>query len=440
MAFVHPQSCECTKTELDLFAVPPTQTSIESGNWVEYIPISALAHGLPIEFNIIGSGQDYVDLANTQLYVKVKITRGNDQDIDGTDHVAPINLTLHSLFSEVDFKLNDTLISSTNNMYPYRAYLETLLSYGEDAKKSQLTSSLYYKDVAGHMEEADPTAAGAANSGMVKRNSFFLQGRTCELLGGIHCDMMFQERYLPSDVGFRLRFVRSKDAFSLLSDTPNVAHKIKIEECKLYVRKVKLSPSLIVAHAKAFEVGNAKYPVRRVVCKTFTVSAGNMSASQENLFSGDLPSRMVITMVDNDAFSGLYTKNPFNLKHYDLNNLKVYIDGQQQYIRPLEFNYTADQYIFGYMSLFSGTGKERKDEGGDVSREDFSNGYALYAFDLTPDLGEGDHFNLSRDGTVRVDMSFRVALPNTINVIVYAEFQSVIELDRNRNVICDFTN
>ena len=28
MAFVHEQSCECTKSELDLFSVPPTQTSM----------------------------------------------------------------------------------------------------------------------------------------------------------------------------------------------------------------------------------------------------------------------------------------------------------------------------------------------------------------------------------------------------------------------------
>ena len=41
MAFVHPQSCECIKSELDIFAVPPTQTSIEHGQYVEYNPIAA---------------------------------------------------------------------------------------------------------------------------------------------------------------------------------------------------------------------------------------------------------------------------------------------------------------------------------------------------------------------------------------------------------------
>ena len=35
MAFAHNMSCECAKSELDLFSVPPNQTSMEYGNWVE---------------------------------------------------------------------------------------------------------------------------------------------------------------------------------------------------------------------------------------------------------------------------------------------------------------------------------------------------------------------------------------------------------------------
>ena len=92
------------------------------------------------------------------------------------------------------------------------------------------------------------------------------------------------------------------------------------------------------------------------------------------------------------------------------------------------------------MSLFSGTGKLQKDEGNDIERNDFPGGYAIYAFDLTPDLAEEGHLNLARDGTVRVDMKFANALANTINVIAYAEFENIIEIDRNRNVLFDYTN
>ena len=128
MAFIHPQSCECVKSELDLFSVPPTQTSIESGSWVEYNPISTITDATPIEFVINGSGADYVDMANTQLLVRAKITRPGGENITPDHHVGPVNLLLHSLFSEVELKINDTLVTSTNNTYPYRAYIETLWS------------------------------------------------------------------------------------------------------------------------------------------------------------------------------------------------------------------------------------------------------------------------------------------------------------------------
>ena len=77
-------------------------------------------------------------------------------------------------------------------------------------------------------------------------------------------------------------------------------------------------------------------------------------------------------------------------------------------------------------------------EGIYIDREDYANGYALYAFDLTAELGEDDHFRLLRQGSVRLGLKFAVALPATATVVAYAEFENVIEVDRDRNVIFDF--
>ena len=439
MAFVHPQSCECVKSELDLFSVPPTQTSIESADFVEYNPISSLSDDTPIEFSVSGSGQDYIDLANTQLLVRAKILKGDGGNIEGTDNVGPVNLLLHSLFSEVEVKLNDTLVTSANNTYAYRTYLETLLSYGPAAKQSHLTGALFYKDV-GNLDDNNPRANNATNTALVKRHSFTNGSAVVDMIGYIHSDLFFQDKYLPGEVSVRMRLVRNKNAFCLMSNAEAPTYKIKITDCKLYIRKVKLSPSVFLAHAKAFEKNTAKYPVRRVICKTFTVPQGDLNCSKENLFAGQLPTRLVIGCVDNDAFNGSYAKNPFNFKHYNLRQLQVYLDGQQQHIKPLEPNFTANQYVNAFMTLFSGTGKQHKDEGNFIDRTNYNSGYALYAYDLTPDLAEEGHFNLAREGSVRVDMKFGTPLPNTINVIAYAEFENVIEIDRNRNVIFDYTN
>ena len=68
----------------------------------------------------------------------------------------------------------------------------------------------------------------------------------------------------------------------------------------------------------------------------------------------------------------LRQKNPFNFKHYSLSQLKVYLDGQILTAKPIEPNFDQGQYITGYNSLFSGSGKHFKDEGNAISREDYS--------------------------------------------------------------------
>jgi hypothetical protein len=67
-------------------------------------------------------------------------------------------------------------------------------------------------------------------------------------------------------------------------------------------------------------------------------------------------------------------------------------------------------------------------------------GFALYAFDLSPILTDSKSFSLARQGTVRVDMTFGEALPSTVTIVSYAEFENFIEIDRNRNVVHDFNN
>ena len=433
MAFVHEQSCECTKSELDLFSVPPTQTSMEQGSWVEYHPMTTVTDGSPIEFDISGTGEDYIDFANTMLYVKAKVTQNNGDDLAADAAVGPVNLFLHSLFSQVDISLNGTLITASTNTYPYRALLETLLSYGEDAKKTQLTSALFYKDQAGRMDSVD-FAAAAVNEGLAKRRTLVAESRTFDMMGRLHADMFFQDRYLLNEVGVKIKLVRSKDLFCLMG-----ACKVRILHASMFVRKVKLTPSVFLAHARTLERGTAKYPIRRVVCKSFTVPQNYLDVSHEKLFSGQLPTRVVVGLVRNDAFNGHAGRNPFNFQHFNLSEISLYLDGHQQHaVRPIQPDYEHGQYIRGYHSLFAGTGKICKDEGLYISREDYGNGYALYAFDLTADLGEDDHFSLLRQGSVRLALKFAQALPQTVTVVAYAEFENVIEIDRDRNVVFDF--
>ena len=76
MAVLHTHSCECLKSEIFLFEIPPTQTTIESSHCVQSKPISSLTDDSPIEFVLPGNGEEYIDLAHTMLSLRVELGLG----------------------------------------------------------------------------------------------------------------------------------------------------------------------------------------------------------------------------------------------------------------------------------------------------------------------------------------------------------------------------
>jgi hypothetical protein len=48
MNFLHSKLQECTKSELDLFSIPQTQTSLEKGQWIDSQPVSSVSASNPI--------------------------------------------------------------------------------------------------------------------------------------------------------------------------------------------------------------------------------------------------------------------------------------------------------------------------------------------------------------------------------------------------------
>ena len=105
--------------------------------------------------------------------------------------VAPVNNFLHSMFSRVDLHLSNKLISSISDTYPYRAYIENLLSYNADRKSTHFKASvLRAEDTATHFNTLDRKTD---NSGLQTRMNAILQSKTAEIFGRLHLDLCQQE-------------------------------------------------------------------------------------------------------------------------------------------------------------------------------------------------------------------------------------------------------
>ena len=441
MNFVHQKSEECTKTELDLFSVPPTQVSLEKGLWVDHQPVSSVSDAGPITFVCPGT-EDYTDLPKTILVVRAKVTKADGTDLDADERVGIVNNFLHSLFEQVYVFLKQKQVTQATGTYAYRAYLETLLNYGPAAKRSQLTAAMFYKYTAGKMDVANPLLAAAnANLGLKERYTFSHESGILEMAGPLFCDVFRSERLLLSFVDLKVILNRNVNEFCLMTSEDDEDYRVKLTEAYLNIRKVKVSPSISIAHELALKKGPAIYPVRHVECKTFIIARGNPSLRKDNLYNELVPKTFVFGMVDSAAFNGDYKNNPYNFKTFTTSFLAITVNGEVPF-KPLQLSYAAanPRYIEAYLAMFSGTGKLFYDSGIDISRTDFADGYGLYVADLTPDMcGSSGHFNAVQSGNLAVDIRFGTTPTAAVSLVCYGEFENTIHIDSERNVIYDYS-
>ena len=134
---VHKDSSDCSSSSLDVFLLPPTQSSFQKGKSIDYRPITSLTDGGQIDLKASGSGKEFFDLACSYLYLKVKVSKADDSNLDAASKVGFANYPIASLFNQVDVILGGKLTSSVTNTYVHHSILEVLPNYNKDTAESQ---------------------------------------------------------------------------------------------------------------------------------------------------------------------------------------------------------------------------------------------------------------------------------------------------------------
>lgn len=446
-----PADSYCSKAELDLFNKPPVNISMERGVFQHHFPVATIAPGAPIEFHVQASPEEYIDLGRTTLQLQLAVRqRVGNAPLHANQRVAPVQNIMHSLFQQIDVKLNDRLVTPSLNTYPYKAYLETLCSHGFESKKTWLSAEGWFGEAGDNPAQLwNPAAAAGAAPGVRARGNLIANGHDFELEGRPHVDIFQQERYLVPGVSMHVKFQLTPAAFHLMYNPATVVagnaqghFTTIVRQAVLKIRKVRCNPDLLVEHARLMDAGsNALYPLRRGIVTTFTVAGGGQSFVQENLISGQLPRRALVALVSNAAFNGTTNINPFNFQHFGLNFLSASIGTETFPSQPFKPNYPAELYTQVYVDFMRVTGSLNASRGIGINYEDFlDGGHVIYAFDFTPDMADGGHVDRIKYGSLRLEGQFANPLPNAVNVIVFSEYDNLLQVDRARNVITDFAS
>ena len=435
MALLHPASVAATLPELNLFSLPPTQTAVDSIYYVDTRPVSQVnGDNAPVEFGFGGEGRDYIDLSRSRLKVTVRIRHEANTDLAEDEIAVPVNLILHSMWSQVDVALGGRLMSQATGLYPYKSMIQTLLNYGTSCKSTQLMAQGFYKEDPDSMEKVTEDD----NDAVFSKNELFQKSHVVDFEGPLLEDVLQMKRHLLNNIEVGVKLYPSASSFAILAADKTKKYKLELLDAIFKVCMVRVSPGIILGHAHALETRNALYPFTGCEIKTYSIAKDNSSVNLDNVFQYTCPSKLVFGFVSAAAFNGDFTMNPFNFQNFDVSDVAVVVNGETVPGRPLKLDFAGTkgrEYITSYLNMFEATGRMGTDFGNAITPAEFAKGNTLFVVNLDPQTKRGKYFNLVKRANVRIELRFKTPLPETVNIIVYAEHQALIEVDKTRNVM-----
>ena len=190
----------------NLFSDLPADSRFTQVVTQKIVPISALdSCSDKIEFLLPALQNPNVYFLNKTLIECSVVMQKKDGTMpDKTKILAPVNMCLTSLFESVSVRLNDVSITASGRYYPYKCYLQTLLSFNQAQKNSFLQQMGWYQD-----SPSSEVTPSSSNTGFLLRSANFRKGRELNTeyrfvqqvsqfnffrLGCFTCLMIFKEK------------------------------------------------------------------------------------------------------------------------------------------------------------------------------------------------------------------------------------------------------
>ena len=242
------------------------------------------------------------------------------------------------------------------------------------------------------------------------------------------------DKLLLDGLEIKVKVHLNNDAFVLKAgETPNNC-KLKIMSSTPRIRTVRVADSVKLEHVQIMQGQKGAHCYQ----PSIPLPQGVLNHTETDLFHGFIPQCIIFGLVRNDALNGNLARNPFNFELFDVQNIRLTVNGEEMPYSALDL--TGGRKINGYNTLFSGSGDMNCGHGLNIDRVDWENGYGLFRFDLTPaGSGHPDHLIPHRTGNVNLYLKFGTQTNSVLNLIVYAEFQNQLEIDRNRRVVYDLS-
>jgi hypothetical protein len=432
--------------ELQFFDVPNTERGVVRNELIEYRTLGEISQTSPFDFRICPQENQYLDLHRSRLKVKLKVVTASDTPTT-TENASVDNNAMHMLFRQVDIMLNQVLISSSNNNYPFKAAIDCILNTQQYEDLSGNPSS----EAWGFYPETNigDWTDSYSKSRLKARTQ---NGKSPTFTGPLLADACSTRRWILPGVETVIRLWQTDYQFRILKDAAVIPdYKVVIEDIAFIANLITVKPEVTLSHQQILQTQTAKYPYKRTRVHTYNIKAGASSFKEDQIFQNDVPDKVYVTLVPTTAYLGLQTESaidfsigltndPLNLnfiKTVDFTYDDVSLPGQPWELDLQQTN-RKPNYYDAMFAAYDNDGKSALLTNQNVGcfQPSFIEKTGIFCFN--PYKGEQlPEFTVKekRKGNARLSIVFEASLAANLTVIIYGVFNDMFEINKDKNII-----
>ena len=148
------------------------QVDLVNRQVIEILPLTSNLKD-NISFRILNNiNKHYIDVNNIFIELTLKLTKSDGTDISKAEvKTGFINNIFHSLFQNVEVKLNQKTVTDSDQNYHYLAYLTNLMSYSPEFFETQGALFGWVMDESGSMDANTLVATTTKSTAIIRAAS-----------------------------------------------------------------------------------------------------------------------------------------------------------------------------------------------------------------------------------------------------------------------------
>ena len=144
--------------------------------------------------------------------------------------------------------------------------------------------------------------------------------------GRLAIDLFTCEKRLLPNTKVRIKLIRARPNFYMLSDNPIVS--VKIIDCSLFTRRILLAEPNHQYLQWNLERGPAHCNYMGTIARTFIIPYRQNQFIQENVFNNAPIRRIAVAMNTKSPVARSFYENPFNYQQFHLRELRIIRGGR----------------------------------------------------------------------------------------------------------------